>query len=66
MKKIYIIKELQDNTYAVYPAFDNFSPVYYDYMYYAIELCRIRLGRKLQDNDIKIIKIPFTKTWIVL
>lgn len=65
MKQFYIIKEEQEK-YKVFSLFDNFSPIYYDYMYNAIELCRMRLNKELQNDKLKIIHLPFTKIWIVL
>lgn len=31
----------------------------------AIDLCRLRLGTTLQENNITIVKIPFINFWII-
>ena len=32
---------------------------------HAIDLCRLRLGTTLQENNIKVIKVPFIGLWLV-
>jgi hypothetical protein len=62
-----IIKQLPDDRYQVKHLFENFSNVEYDTFESALNLCRLRCHKVLNDNDeiLKVIKIPFTNLWVV-
>ncbi len=60
-----IIKQLTDNWYKVKHLFEKFSDVEYDTFYNALNLCRLRRHKVLSDDNLKIVKIPFTELWFV-
>lgn len=60
-----IIKQLPDDCYQVKHLFENFSDVKYDTFDSAVNLCRLRCQKVLRDNNIKVVKIPFTDLWLV-
>ena len=60
-----IIKQLPDDRYQVKHLFENFSDVEYDTFDNALNLCRLRCNKVLSDGNIKVVKIPFTDSWLV-
>ena len=60
-----IIKQLPDDCYQVKHLFENFSDVEYDTFDSALNLCRLRCHKVLRDDNIKVVKIPFTDLWLV-
>jgi hypothetical protein len=60
-----IIKQLPDDRYQVKHLFENFSNVEYETFDSAVNLCRLRCHKVLRDDNIKVIKIPFTNLWVV-
>jgi hypothetical protein len=60
-----IIKQLPDDRYQVKHLFENFSNVEYETFDSAVNLCRLRCHKVLRDDNIKVVKIPFTELWIV-
>lgn len=60
-----IIKQLPDDRYQVKHLFENFSNVEYETFDSAVNLCRLRCHKVLNDDNLKVIKIPFTYLWIV-
>ena len=60
-----IIKQLPDECYQVKHLFENFSNVEYETFESAVNLCRLRCHKVLNDDNLKVIKIPFTYLWIV-
>lgn len=43
----------------------GFKTIEYDTLQNALELCRLRCHKILQNNDLKVIQIPFFKIWLV-
>ena len=60
-----IIKQLPDECYQVKHLFEKFSNVEYDTFDGALNLCRLRCHKVLNDNNLKVVKIPFTNLWFV-
>ena len=54
---------LKDNKYIVKQRW--YSDIEYDTFDKEKELCRLRLGTTLQENNIKVIKVPFINLWLV-
>ena len=54
-----IIKQLPDKWYQVKHLFSEYSDQPYDTFEKALDLCRLRCNTTLQENNIKIIKVPF-------
>ena len=65
MVNFYIINQTQNPMYKTFSVLDRFTPQLYQDLSNAIDLCRLRLDKTLQQNNIKIFKIPFTNTLIV-
>ena len=60
-----IIKQLTEKWYKVKHLFKKFSDVEYDTFDNALNLCRLRCHKLLSDDNIKVVKIPFTDSWFV-
>ena len=60
-----IIKQLPDEWYQVKHLFENFSNVEYETFDSAVNLCRLRCHKVLNDDNLKVVKIPFTDLWLV-
>ena len=60
-----IIKQLPDDRYQVKHLFENFSNVEYETFDIAVNLCRLRCHKVLNDDNLKVVKIPFTGLWLV-
>ena len=60
-----IIKQLPDEWYQVKHLFEKFSDVEYETFDGALNLCRLRCHKVLNDNNLKVVKIPFTDLWFV-
>ena len=60
-----IIKQLPDDCYQVKHLFENFSDVNYNTFDSAVNLCRLRCHKVLNDGNLKVVKIPFTDLWFV-
>ena len=60
-----IIKQLPDYCYKVKHLFENFSDVEYEVFDIALNLCRLRCNKLLRDDNLKVVKIPFTDLWLV-
>lgn len=60
-----IIKQLPDDRYQVKHLFENFSNVEYETFDSAVNLCRLRCHKVLNDDNLKVVKIPFTNLWLV-
>lgn len=60
-----IIKQLTEKWYKVKHLFKKFSDVEYDTFDNALNLCRLRCHKLLSDDNIKVVKIPFTESWLV-
>jgi hypothetical protein len=43
----------------------GFKTIEYNTLQKALELCRLRCHKILQNNDLKVIQIPFFKIWLV-
>jgi hypothetical protein len=43
----------------------GFKTIEYDTHQKALELCRLRCHKILQNDDLKVIQIPFFKIWLV-
>lgn len=54
---------LKDNKYIVKQRW--YSDIEYDTFDKAKELCRLRLHKVIKDDNLSLLKIPFTKTWLV-
>lgn len=65
MINFYFIKKTHENDYKTYSLMDSFSPVFYKSLDLAINLCRLRLNKTLQQDNLKIIKLPLTNTLIL-
>jgi hypothetical protein len=60
-----IIKQLPDDRYQVKHLFENFSNVEYETFESALNLCRLRCHKVLKDDNIKVVKIPFSGLWLL-
>ena len=60
-----IIKQLPDEWYQVKHLFEKFSDVEYETFDSAVNLCRLRCHKVLIDDNLKVVKIPFTDLWFV-
>ncbi len=60
-----IIKQLQDDCYQVKHLFEKFSDVKYSTFDNAVNLCRLRCHKMLNDDNLKVVKIPFNDLWLV-
>jgi hypothetical protein len=60
-----IIKQLSAECYHVKHLFENFSDVNYNTFDSAVNLCRLRCHKVLNDDNLKVVKIPFTDLWLV-
>lgn len=65
MINFYFIKKTHESDYKTYSLMDSFSPVFYKSLDLAINLCRLRLNKTLQQDNLKIIKLPLTNTLIL-
>lgn len=61
-----IVKQIKNESYKVKHLFNkNFSDVQYSTFDNALNLCRLRCHKILNDNNLKVVKIPFSGLWIV-
>lgn len=60
-----IIKQIPDNCYQVKHLFEKFSDAQYSTFDNALNLCRLRCHKMLNDDNLKVVKIPFTELWLV-
>lgn len=51
--------------YKTFSLIDNFNPILFSGIESSIDLCRLRLGKTLQQNNIKALKIPFVNITVV-
>lgn len=65
MINFYIIQQTQSLMHKTFSVLDHFTPQFYQDLSNAIDLCRLRLNKTLQQNNIKIFKIPFSNILIV-
>lgn len=59
-----VVKKVEQG-YKVKHLLERYSDVLYDEYQKAIELCRLRCYKILQDDDLKIVKVPFISMWLV-
>ena len=59
---MFLIKQVKNNFLV---KGKGFRVIEYDNFQNALELCRLRCYKLLHNNDLKIIKIPFFKIWLV-
>jgi hypothetical protein len=60
-----IIKQIKNESYKVKHLFENFSDVQYSTFDNALNLCRLRCHKMLNDDNLKVVKIPFNDLWLV-
>ena len=65
MINFYIIQQTHTLMYKAFSVLDRFTPQLYCDLSNAIDLCRLRLNKTLQQNNIKTFKIPFSNILIV-
>ena len=65
MINFYIIQQTSPGMYKTFSLLDKFSPIQYPCKEFSVDLCRLRLGKTLQQNNIKTFKIPFSNILIV-
>jgi hypothetical protein len=59
---MFLIKQVKNNFLV---KGKGFRTIEYDNFQKAQELCRLRCHKLLHNDDLKIIKIPFFKIWLV-
>lgn len=65
MINFYIIQQTKQGMYKTFSLIDNFNPILFNGIESSIDLCRLRLGKTLQQNNIKVLKIPFVNITVV-
>lgn len=65
MINFYIIQQTQSLMHKTFSVLDHFTPQLYRDLSDAINLCRLRLNKTLQQDNIKTFKIPFSNILIV-
>lgn len=51
--------------YKVKHLFTEYSVIVYQHFSEALDLCRLRCHKILEDDNLKVIKIPFIGMWLV-
>lgn len=59
------IRKLKCGMYRVHHMFAEYSDQMYDTLNKALDFCRLRCNTNLQENKIKVIKVPLIGLWLL-
>lgn len=59
------IRKLECGAYRVKHMFAEYSNICYPTLNNALDLCRLRCHKTLEENNLKVIKVPFVGLWLV-